>query len=113
MSCLFCKMVDGSVPTDKVFEDEDVLAFKDINPAAPNHVLIIPKKHIATLNDAGTEDQLLLGKMMLTARQLADELGVAEEGYRVAMNCNSQGGQSVYHIHLHLLGGRAMQWPPG
>ena len=113
MSCLFCKMVEGAIPTDKVFEDDDLLAFKDINPAAPVHVLIIPKKHIATLNDTVEEDQLLLGKMMLMANKLANELGIASDGYRVVMNCNSQGGQSVYHIHLHLLGGRQLQWPPG
>ncbi|WP_263078299.1 histidine triad nucleotide-binding protein [Endozoicomonas sp. Mp262] len=113
MSCLFCKMVEGDIPVDKVFEDDDLLAFRDINPAAPNHVLIIPKKHIGTLNDAVEDDQLLLGKMMLTASRLAKELGVAEDGYRVVVNCNNQGGQSVYHIHLHLLGGRQLQWPPG
>ncbi len=113
MSCLFCKMVEGAIPTDKVFEDDDLLAFKDINPAAPVHVLIIPKKHIATLNDTVEEDQLLLGKMMLMASKLTNELGIASDGYRVVMNCNSQGGQSVYHIHLHLLGGRQLQWPPG
>ncbi|MDP0560807.1 MAG: histidine triad nucleotide-binding protein [Candidatus Endonucleobacter sp. (ex Gigantidas childressi)] len=113
MSCLFCRMVEGEIPTDKVFEDDDVLAFKDINPAAPCHVLIIPKKHINTLNDVAPEDQLLMGKIMLTAFRLVNELGIADDGYRVVMNCNSQGGQSVYHIHLHLLGGRQLQWPPG
>ncbi|WP_330925371.1 histidine triad nucleotide-binding protein [Candidatus Sororendozoicomonas aggregata] len=113
MSCLFCKMVTGEIPTDKVCEDDDVLAFNDINPAAPTHVLIIPKKHTSTLNDVSGQDQLLLGKIMVRASRLAEELGIAEEGYRVVMNCNRNGGQSVYHIHLHLLGGRAMQWPPG
>lgn len=113
MSCLFCKMVEGVIPTDKVFEDDDLLAFRDINPAAPSHILIIPKKHISTLNDASEADQQLLGKLMLGAAKLADQLGVAEDGYRVVVNCNSQGGQSVYHIHLHLLAGRQLQWPPG
>ena len=113
MSCLFCKMVTGDIPTDKVYEDDSVLAFKDINPAAPHHVLVIPKKHISTLNDATPDDQLLLGKMMIIAKHIATEMGVADDGYRVTMNCNSQGGQSVYHIHLHLLGGRSMAWPPG
>ncbi|MDP0589130.1 MAG: histidine triad nucleotide-binding protein [Candidatus Endonucleobacter bathymodioli] len=113
MNCLFCKMVEGEIPTDKVFEDDDVLAFKDINPAAPSHVLIIPKKHISTLNNVAPDEQMLMGKIMLTACRLASELGIADDGYRVVMNCNSQGGQSVYHIHLHLLGGRQLQWPPG
>lgn len=113
MSCLFCKMVEGEIPTDKVYEDDGLLAFRDINPQAPTHILIIPKKHIATLNDASVEDQALLGKIMLKARELAAAEGLAEDGYRVALNCNSHGGQSVYHIHLHLLGGRQMAWPPG
>ena len=113
MNCLFCKMVSGTIPTDKVFEDDDVLAFKDINPAAPHHILIIPKKHISTLNDATSEDQLLLGKLMLTTAHIASELGIEKDGYRVSVNCNNNGGQSVYHIHLHLLGGRSLNWPPG
>ena len=111
MSCLFCKMVAGEIPTDKVYEDDDVLAFRDINPQAPTHILIIPKKHVATMND--TDDQVLLGQLMVTAKNLAAEQGLAEDGYRVVMNCNSYGGQSVYHIHLHLLGGRQLTWPPG
>ncbi|MGI9276896.1 MAG: histidine triad nucleotide-binding protein [Endozoicomonas sp.] len=111
MSCLFCKMVAGEIPTDKVYEDDDVLAFRDINPQAPTHILIIPKKHIATLNDA--DDPALLGRLMVTAKNLAAEEGLADDGYRVVMNCNSHGGQSVYHIHLHLLGGRQLTWPPG
>ena len=113
MSCLFCKLVDGSIPSDKVFEDDEVLAFRDINPAAPQHILVIPKKHIATMNDATQEDQMLLGKMMLTAKDIAHQEGVSEAGYRFALNTNSDGGQSVYHIHLHLLAGRSMTWPPG
>lgn len=113
MSCLFCKMVAGDIPTNKVYEDDELLAFRDINPQAPTHILIIPKKHIATLNDTSIENQLLLGKIMLKAKELAAEEGLAECGYRVALNCNSHGGQSVYHIHLHLLGGRQMEWPPG
>lgn len=113
MSCLFCKMVEGEIPVDKVYEDDDVLAFRDINPQAPTHIQVIPKKHIATLNDAEVEDQALLGKVLLVAKQLAAEEGFAEDGYRVVMNCNSHGCQSVYHIHLHLIGGRQMSWPPG
>jgi histidine triad (HIT) family protein len=111
--CLFCKMVSGEIPPDIVYEDDDVLAFNDINPQAPTHILIIPKKHIATLNDADESDMAVLGKLNLVAAQLADKLGFAEAGYRVVMNCNAAGGQAVYHIHLHLLGGRSMSWPPG
>lgn len=111
--CLFCKMVNGEIPPDIVYENEEVLAFNDINPKAPTHVLIIPKKHIATLNDAGDEDTQVLGRLNIVAAQLAHKLGFADNGYRVVMNCNADGGQAVYHIHLHLLGGRSMTWPPG
>lgn len=113
MSCLFCKIAEGAIPAETVYEDDEVLAFRDINPAAPTHVLVIPRKHIATMNDADTDDQMLLGKMMLVARDLAVSEGVDESGFRFALNTNSHGGQSVYHIHLHLLAGRPMQWPPG
>ena len=113
MSCLFCKMVEGEIPTNKVYEDDELLAFRDINPQAPTHILIIPKKHIATLNDTSVDGQLLLGKIMLKAKDLATEEGLADDGYRVVLNCNRHGGQSVHHIHLHLLGGRQMAWPPG
>ena len=113
MSCLFCKIVAGDIPANKVFEDDEVLAFRDINPAAPHHILVIPKKHIATMNDATIEDQAILGKMMLVAKDIAAEEGIAEDGFRLALNTNVKGGQAVYHIHLHLLGGRQMQWPPG
>ena len=111
--CLFCKMVSGDIPPDIVYEDDEVLAFNDINPQAPTHVLIIPKKHIATLNEASDEDTQVLGRLNIVAAQLAKKLGFAEDGYRVVMNCNADGGQAVYHIHLHLLGGRSMAWPPG
>jgi histidine triad (HIT) family protein len=111
--CLFCKMVNGEIPPDIVYEDDEVLAFNDINPQAPTHVLIIPKKHIATLNEASDEDTQVLGRLNIVAAQLAKKLGFAEDGYRVVMNCNADGGQAVYHIHLHLLGGRSMAWPPG
>ena len=99
--------------TDIVYEDDQVIAFRDINPQAPKHLLIIPRKHIATLNDAEQEDQALLGHIMLTAQKIAELEGDLEDGYRVVMNCNRNGGQSVYHIHLHYLGGRQMGWPPG
>ena len=111
--CLFCKMVNGEIQADTVYEDDDVLAFNDINPQAPAHVLIIPKKHIATLNDAEDADTQLLGKLSKVAATIAASSGFAEEGYRVVMNCNQAGGQAVYHIHLHLLAGRQMTWPPG
>ena len=109
--CLFCKMVASEIVPNIVFEDDDVLAFHDIAPQAPIHILIIPKKHISTLNDA--EDTLLLGKLMQTAAQLAKKLGVADAGYRTVINCNELGGQAVYHLHIHLLAGRQMLWSPG
>jgi len=96
-----------------VFENEDVLAFRDVNPQAPLHVLVIPKTHIATVNDLTPEDAALVGKLYLAAQQIAADEGVAEPGYRMVMNCNPEAGQSVYHIHLHVLGGRPMSWPPG
>ncbi|MHB8472546.1 MAG: histidine triad nucleotide-binding protein [Gammaproteobacteria bacterium] len=111
--CLFCKMVSGAIAPDVVFEDDTVLAFRDINPQAPTHVLIVPKQHIATLNDLRAEDAALIGKLYLAAQQIAQQAGIAERGYRTVMNCNAEAGQSVFHIHLHLLGGRPMQWPPG
>lgn len=109
--CLFCKIVSGEIPAEKIYEDEDVLAFHDIDKQAPTHFLVIPKRHITTLNDA--DDAQLLGKLSLTASQIAKDLGVAEQGYRVVMNCNEDGGQAVYHIHLHCLAGRRLSWPPG
>ena len=111
--CLFCKMVSGQIKPNTVYEDSDVLAFKDINPQAPVHVLIIPKKHITTLNDLGTEHAELVGKLYLAAAKVAKQSGVADSGYRTVMNCNADAGQSVWHVHLHLLGGRLMHWPPG
>ncbi|MDD2863409.1 MAG: histidine triad nucleotide-binding protein [Methylococcales bacterium] len=109
--CLFCKMAKGEITPSIVFEDDDILAFNDIAPQAPIHILIIPKKHISTLNE--TDDTLLLGKLMQTATQLAKKLGVADAGYRTVINCNESGGQAVYHLHIHLLAGRQMLWPPG
>jgi histidine triad (HIT) family protein len=111
--CLFCKMVAGEIQPDVVFEDEDVLAFRDVNPQAPLHVLVIPKTHIATTNDLTPESVDVVGKMVLAAKRIAADEGVAEPGYRMVMNCNPGAGQSVYHIHLHVLGGRPMNWPPG
>ncbi|MEE9337125.1 MAG: histidine triad nucleotide-binding protein [Methylococcaceae bacterium] len=109
--CLFCNMVSGEIKPDTVYEDENILAFRDINPQAPVHILIIPKKHVATLNDL--DDSILGGQLLRTAIQLAKQEGLAEKGYRTVFNCNEQGGQEVLHLHLHLLGGRQMRWPPG
>ncbi|MDH3563006.1 MAG: histidine triad nucleotide-binding protein [Gammaproteobacteria bacterium] len=111
--CLFCKMVSGQIKPDTVYQDKDVLAFRDINPQAPVHVLIIPKKHIATLNDLSSGDIDLIGKLMQAAVRIARVSGLSESGYRTVMNCNADAGQSVFHIHMHLLGGRNMHWPPG
>ena len=113
MSCLFCQIAEKKIPAFTVFEDDQVLAFHDIKAQAPHHLLIIPKKHIATVNDLATEDTLLVGHLVQTAKNLAKNLGLAEEGYRLVFNCNQNGGQAVFHIHLHLLGGRPMAWPPG
>ncbi len=111
--CLFCKMVSGTIQPDVVYEDDDVLAFRDLNPQAPLHVLVIPKAHIATTNDLNTGNADVVGKMYLAARQIALDAGVADPGYRMVMNCNPGAGQSVYHIHLHVLAGRPLGWPPG
>lgn len=110
---LFLKIIDREVSAEIVYEDEDVLAFRDINPQAPLHVLVIPKKHVRTLNDVQDEDEKLLGKLLNVARKIARQEGVADDGYRVVMNCNAGAGQTVFHIHLHLLGGRQFSWPPG
>lgn len=111
--CLFCKMVAGRIQPDVVYEDTDVLAFRDINPQAPTHVLVIPKQHISTLNDLGPDHAELMGKLYLAAQHVARQEGIAERGYRTVMNCNEEAGQTVFHIHLHVLGGRTMHWPPG
>lgn len=111
--CLFCKISNGDIPATIIHEDELVIAFNDINPKAPHHVLIIPRKHIATINDLTDDDTELAGHMIQTAKKIAAELGIADNGYRLVFNCNSDGGQEVYHIHLHLLGGCKQTWPPG
>jgi histidine triad (HIT) family protein len=111
--CIFCKMVSGEIQPDVVYEDDDVLAFRDANPTAPTHVLVIPRQHIATTNDLDEQSAAIVGKLYLAAKQVAENDGIADRGYRMVMNCNPEAGQSVYHIHLHLLGGRAMSWPPG
>lgn len=110
---LFGKIIRREIPADIVYEDADVLAFRDIAPQAPVHVLFIPKRAIATLNDAGDADAALIGKLVLAAAHWARAQGFSDDGYRVVMNCNQDGGQTVFHLHLHLLAGRQMHWPPG
>lgn len=110
---LFLKIIDRKIPADIVYETEELLAFRDITPQAPTHILIIPKEHIPTVNDLEASHAELVGKMFLAAAELAREEGFSNDGYRLVMNCGQQGGQAVYHIHLHLLGGRQMDWPPG
>jgi histidine triad (HIT) family protein len=112
-NCLFCDILKKKVNADIVFESENVLAFKDIRPQAPTHILIIPKKHIATLNDINAADKILIGELFLTAKEIASSQGLSATGYRTVFNCNQDAGQAVYHIHLHLLGGRKLSWPPG
>ncbi len=112
-NCVFCKVAAKQIPSKPAHEDATYYAFHDINPVAPTHVLIIPRKHIPTLNDLAPEDEKLVGGMFTLAKKIAAELKIAEPGYRIIFNCNPQAGQTVYHIHLHLIGGRAMKWPPG
>jgi histidine triad (HIT) family protein len=111
--CLFCKIREGEIPCDKVYENDDIIAFRDVNPQAPTHVLIVPRKHIATVNDLDEGDKDIVGNMLLVAKKIAADEGIAEDGYRLVLNCNSKAGQTVFHIHMHLIGGRVMTWPPG
>ena len=113
MSCLFCDIAEGRRPAKLVHEDDRLVAFHDINPQAPTHVLVIPRKHITSLLDLSPEDDAVVGALARTARDLAREMGFAERGFRLVMNCGDDAGYSVYHIHLHLLGGRSLGWPPG
>ena len=113
MECIFCKIVKGEIQTGLLFENDRIIAFKDINPAAPVHILIIPKTHIETINDIDDSNYILAGEMIKTAKHLAAEYGLSESGYRLVFNCNKDAGQEVFHIHLHLLGGRPFKWPPG
>lgn len=110
---IFSKIINREIPADILYEDDEVLAFSDVNPQAPVHFLVIPKHAIATVNDIQPSQAELVGKMVLAAQKLAQEKGIAEDGYRLVMNCNEGAGQTVFHIHLHVLGGRAMSWPPG
>ncbi|OYQ77443.1 histidine triad nucleotide-binding protein [Ignatzschineria sp. F8392] len=113
MSTIFGKIIRKEIPAKIIYEDEDVLAFEDIQPQAPVHILVIPKKEIPTLNDLKSEDAELMGRLFLAAQKIAKEQGFAEQGYRTVFNCNEDGGQTVNHIHLHLLAGRSLTWPPG
>lgn len=111
--CLFCKILAGDIPADVIYESDTAIAFRDINPQAPTHVLIIPRKHVPTINDISEDDQAIVGSLYSAARTIAAEEGFSAEGYRAVMNCNEAAGQTVFHIHLHLLGGRPFSWPPG
>lgn len=111
--CLFCKILKGDIPADVIYESDTAIAFRDINPKAPTHVLVIPRKHIATINDLGEDDRDIVGGLYLAAKLIAADEGLSGEGYRTVMNCNEAAGQTVFHLHLHLLGGRQLGWPPG
>lgn len=113
VDCLFCKILAGDIPAEIIYESDTAIAFRDINPQAPTHVVIIPRKHIATINDIEPDDHAIVGSLYAAARRIAKEEGFSGEGYRAVMNCNEAAGQTVFHIHLHLLGGRALSWPPG
>jgi histidine triad (HIT) family protein len=111
--CLFCKISAGQVRAETIYEDDEVMAFRDINPQAPFHVLVIPRTHIATLNDLSQDQAQLVGRLFLAAQTIAAREGFADEGYRTVINCNEGAGQTVFHIHLHMLAGRRLTWPPG
>lgn len=113
MSCIFCRIASGEIPSTIVHQDDRIVAFKDTNPQAPMHVLVIPRRHIATLNDLGPDDDGVVGEMVRRGAAIAAEAGYGERGYRTVFNCNADAGQTVFHIHLHVLGGRGMGWPPG
>jgi histidine triad (HIT) family protein len=113
MDCLFCKIIAGEIPADIIYESDTAVAFRDINPQAPTHVLVIPRQHIATINDIEPDDAAIVGGLFTAAKEIAAAEGIAEDGYRTVMNCNEGAGQSVFHIHLHVLGGRPFGWPPG
>jgi len=111
--CIFCKIINKEIPASMVFEDEKMIAFNDINPQAPIHILLIPREHFSSLNEIPEEKKNILSHLLLKARQIAQEKGIAEKGYRIVLNTAKDSGQEVFHIHLHLLGGRRMHWPPG
>jgi histidine triad (HIT) family protein len=111
--CLFCKIIAGDIPADIIYESDTAIAFRDINPRAPTHVLIVPREHIATINDIDPEQEAIVGSLFSAARAIAAQEGLSDDGYRAVMNCNAAAGQTVFHLHLHLLGGRILGWPPG
>lgn len=111
--CIFCGIVEGTIPSEKLYEDEHVVAFRDIHAQAPVHILVIPKKHIPSVQDLGEEDGFLIAQIFSVINRLAKEQGLSEKGFRIVNNCGDEGGQTVYHIHFHLLGGRSLTWPPG
>lgn len=111
--CLFCKILNGDIPADIIYESDSAIAFRDINPHAPTHVLVIPRKHIPTINDLDDSDSDVISSLYKAARDIARQEGIADDGYRTVMNCNEGAGQTVFHIHLHVLGGRVLGWPPG
>ncbi len=111
--CIFCRIAEGSIPAKVVHQDDQAVAFEDLNPQAPVHILVIPRKHVASIGESNAADADLLGKLMLTCARIAKERGLTPAGYRVVMNTGPDAGQSVFHLHLHVLGGRAMAWPPG
>ncbi len=113
MDCVFCRIAEKKLPAKLIYEDEFAVAFEDINPQAPVHVLVIPRKHIPTSLDLKEEDNALLGRLFQVANRIARQKEIAERGFRIVMNCNAEAGQTVFHLHIHLLGGRAMHWPPG
>lgn len=113
MDCIFCKLAEGEIPTEVIYQDDEMFVFQDQNPQAPKHLLAIPKEHIASLNEAGEEHAQLLGSILYRIRKIAEEQGFADDGYRVVNNCGEDGGQTVPHLHFHVLAGRSLQWPPG
>lgn len=111
--CLFCGIINGKIPSDLIYEDKEMIAFKDINPQAPTHILIVPRRHIQSLSEMTEADKGLTGNLLFAARKIAQDQGISNEGYRVVVNNGQNGGQTVFHLHLHLMGGRPMAWPPG
>jgi len=111
--CLFCKIIAGDIPSNKIYSDDDLYAFTDIYPAAPEHILIIPKKHLKDISAATADDESLMGRLLLKANDIAEQRGLTEKGFRYVINTGPEGGQTVFHLHLHILGGRALSWPPG
>jgi histidine triad (HIT) family protein len=111
--CLFCRIIAGEIPSNCVYSDDYIYAFRDINPVAPTHILVIPRKHLSSINDSEEADEALMGKLLLGARRIARDLALAEDGYRLVVNTGVNGGQTVFHLHMHILGDRQLSWPPG